>query len=30
VREAQLDGTIRTREEGWALVQRLLAEAAPS
>jgi poly(A) polymerase len=26
VREAQLDGTIRTREEGWELVQRLLTE----
>lgn len=27
VREAQLDGTIRTKDEAWALVQRLLAEA---
>jgi poly(A) polymerase len=26
VREAQLDGTIRTKEEAWALVHRLLAE----
>jgi poly(A) polymerase len=26
VREAQLDGTIRTREEAWALVERTLAE----
>jgi hypothetical protein len=26
VREAQLDGTIRTKEEAWALVYRLLAE----
>ncbi|MHB1422416.1 MAG: CCA tRNA nucleotidyltransferase [Gemmataceae bacterium] len=30
VREAQLDGTIRTTEEAWALVERLLAECGES
>jgi poly(A) polymerase len=30
VREAQLDGTIRTKEEAWALVHRLLAEGNQS
>jgi poly(A) polymerase len=30
VREAQLDGTIRTKEEAWALTRRLLAEGDQS